>query len=234
MRAAALRAIQIDDGLAEAHSAMGSLYARDLRWSDARASFTKAIELESTLTTAHSEFVLMVLLPLGETGEALRVMEAASRADPLSLDVRRITALVQVDAGRYDQAIENARWVLQQDPQFPYAELSLARALMLSGQTDEAAPLLKNKHWSYLGYLYAVTGRRNEAEAMIAARPNDPAGHMLVYGGLKDADRALAALDRAFKVHWWRAATWVQRPEVAILRDDPRARALRTRWGLLR
>jgi serine/threonine-protein kinase len=234
MRTAASRAIELDPFLAEAHSAMGSLYARDRDWNNARASFTKAIELEPTLTTAHSEFVLMVLLPLGETDAALRVMDAAARADRLSLDVRRISALVQIDAGQYDQAIENARWVLERDAQFPYAELSLARALMLSGRTEEAAPLLKNKHWSYLGYLYAVTGRRNEAEAMIAARPNDAAGHMLVFGGLNDADRALAALDRAFRLNWWRAATWVQRPEVAILRDDPRARAIRIRMGLLR
>ena len=139
------------------------------------------------------------------------------RADPLSLDVRRVTALIQVEAGLYDQAIANARWVLQRDPEFPYAELWLARALLLSGRAKEAAPLLANKHWSYRAYLYAVTGRRDEAEAMVAAHPADAAAQMYVYGGLNDADRAFAALERAFELHWWRAATWMQRPEVAIL-----------------
>ena len=93
----------------------------------------------------------MVLLPLGQTDEALRVLDDAMRADPLSLDVRRVTALIQVEAGLlHDQAIANARWVLQRDPEFPYAELWLARALLLSGRAKEAAPLLADKHWSYL------------------------------------------------------------------------------------
>ncbi len=65
--------------------------------------------------------------------------------------------------------------MLARDPEFPFAELWLGRALLLSGRPDEAWPLLENKHWSYRGYLYAVTGRRAAAEALAAANPNDPA-----------------------------------------------------------
>ena len=117
------------------------VYARDHDWTNARASFTKAIELEPTLTTAHTDFVLTVLLPLGHAAEALHVLDDALRADPLSLDVRRVTALVQIDAEQYDAAIANARWVLQRDPAFPLARLSLARALVLSRRFTEGAPL---------------------------------------------------------------------------------------------
>ena len=233
MRPAALRAINLDPFLAEAHSAMGSLYARDHDWANARASFTKAIELEPTLTTAHTEFVLTVLLPLGHAAEALRVLDNALRADPLSLDVRRVTALVQIDAEQYDAAIANARWVLQRDPEFPFAKLSLARALVLSRRVNEGGPLLEKERWSYRAYLYAVTGRRDEAEALIAANQRDPAGQMLAFGGLNDADRAFAALERAVPLHWWRAATWMHRPEVAILRGDPRFATLKERMGLV-
>jgi serine/threonine-protein kinase len=233
MRPAALRAIELDADLAEAHSAMGSLYARDHDWTNARASFTKAIELEPTLTTAHTDFVLTVLLPLGRTDEALRVLDDALRADRLSLDVRRVTAVVQIDARQYDAAIANARWVLQQDPQFPYAKLSLARALVLSGRFKEGGPLLEKERWSYRAYLYAVTGRREEAEALVAVNQQDPAGQMLVFGGLNDADRAFAALARAVPLHWWRAATWMHRPEVAILQGDPRLAALKKSMGLI-
>jgi serine/threonine-protein kinase len=230
---AALRAIMLDPFLAEAHSAMGSFYARERDWKRARASFTEAMKLEPTLTTAHSEFVLMMLLPLGQLDEARRVMDDAVRTDPLSLDVRRVAALIQVESGAYDQAIENARWVLQRDPQFPFAELWLARALLLSGRAKEAEPLLADKHWSYRGYLYAVSGRRAEAEALIAANPADAAGQMLVFGGLNDRERAFAALERAFELHWWRAATWMNRPEVAVLRGDPRVATLKRRVGLI-
>jgi len=232
MRPAALRAIKLDPFLADAHSAMGSLYARDHDWTNARASFTKAIEMEPTLTTAHTDFVLMMLLPLGQSAEALRVLDDAVRADPLSLDVRRVTALVQIDAHQYDRAIDNARWVLQRDPEFPFAKLSLARALVLSGRLKEGAPLLEQERWSYRAYLFAVTGRRDEAEALIAANEQDPAGQMLVFGGLNDSDRAFAALERAVPLHWWRAATWMHRPEVAILHRDPRLASLKKRIGL--
>jgi len=172
------------------------------------------------------------LLPLGQLDEARRVMDDALRTDRLSLDVRRVAALIQVETRLYDQAIENARWVLQRDRNFPYAETWLARALTLRGQTKEAEPLLANKHWSYRGYLYAVTGRRAEAEALIAKNPADAAGQMLVFGGLNDADRAFAALERAFELNWWRAATWMQRPEVAVLQSHPRMAALKKRVGL--
>jgi tetratricopeptide (TPR) repeat protein len=231
MRPAALRAIELDPFLAEAHLAMGSLYARDKDWTNARTSFTKAIELAPTLTTAHTDFVLMMLLPLGHTEEALRVLNDAMRTDRLSLDVRRVTALVQIDARQYDAAIDNARWVLQHDPEFPFARLWLARALVLSGRTEEAAPLLEKEPWSYRAYLYAVTGRRKEAEALIAAHAEDPVGQMLALGGLNDADRAFAALQRAVPLHWWRAATWMHRPEVAVLHNDPRRAWLKKQMG---
>jgi serine/threonine-protein kinase len=234
MGPAALRAIELDPFLAEAHASVGSLYARDRDWGRARASFLRAIELDPTLTSAHSEFVLMVLLPRGELDEALRVIAAAQRTDPMSLDVRRVMALVQVDSGRYAEAIESARWVVDRDPKFPFADLWLGRALLLAGRPDEAAPILADKHWGYRGYLYAVTGRRAEAEALAKARPNDPAGQMLVYGGLGDADRAYEALERVAQLHWWRAATWMLRPELSVLRDDPRLAALRARMGLPR
>jgi hypothetical protein len=55
---------------------------------------------------------------------------------------------------------------------------------------------------------------------------------MLVYGGLGDRERAFDALERMAALNWWRAATWMTRPEVAILRGDPRVAELRRRLGL--
>ena len=86
--------------------------------------------------------------------------------------------------------------------------------------------------WGYVGYLYAVTGRRDEAEAVAARHPESAARQMLVYGGLGDKDRAFEALERTAAVHWWRAATWMVRPEMAILRDDPRVADLRRKLKL--
>jgi serine/threonine-protein kinase len=232
MEGAALRALQLDPLLAEAHAAMGVLYSSHRDWENSEASYRKAIELNPGLTTSHTEFVLWVLLPMARWDDAFEVLEAAREADPLSLDVRRIQALIDVDTGRYDQAIENARWVLERDPQFPYASVWLGRALTLSGRTDEALPIVEKGDPSYLGYLYAVIGRRAEAEALAASLADTPVRQMLIYGGLGDKDRAFEALERAVVANWWMAATWSTRPEMAVLRGDPRLAAIRKRLGL--
>jgi serine/threonine-protein kinase len=232
MEAAALRALQLDPLLAEAHAAMGVLYSSHRDWANAEGSFRKAIELNPGLTTTHTEFVLSVLLPMARWDESLEILAGAREADPLSLDVRRIQALVDVDSGRYDEAIENSRWVLARDPQFPYASVWLGRALTLSGRTDEALPIVEKGDASYLGYLYAVTGRRAEAEALAAGLADTPIRQMLIHGGLGDRDRAFEALERAAVSNWWMAATWSLRPEMAVLRGDPRLVAIRERLGL--
>jgi len=231
----ALKAIQLDPELAEANAAMGGLYARNRDWENARRSFLKALDLNPSLTTMHTDFVLSTLMPLGDLEEALTQLEAAREADPLSLDVRRVMALIQVDAGRYEEAIQNCRWVLERDPKFPLINLWLARALIFAGRPDEARAILEKgspRPWPYLGYLDAVTGRRAEAEAAAAMHPDAPRGQMLIYGGLGDKDRAFEALERLAATNWWRAATSVNRLEMKVLRGDPRLAAFRKKFNL--
>ena len=127
----------------------------------------------------------------------------------------------------------SARWVLERDPAFPFADVWLGRALVLAGRPDEAVPIFERTpdRFGYLGYLYAVTGRGAEAEALAAARPDSPARQMLIYAGLGDERRAIEALERAFELNWWIAATWMDRPEMAILRGHPRLGVIKRRLG---
>jgi adenylate cyclase len=234
MEPAAREALRLDPLLAEAHAAIGLLHAQAREWALAEASFQNALALDPSLTTIHTDFVLSVLLGQGKLDEALRLLEAASTVEPLSLDVRRIQALVQVDAGRYEEAIESARWVLERDPAFPYADLWLGRALVLAGRPDEAIPIFSRSpnYAGYLGYLYAVSGRRAEAEALAEAFPASPSRQMLIYAGLGDAERTMVALEKTATDNWWRAATWMHRPELTLLRGHPRVVALKRRLGL--
>jgi serine/threonine-protein kinase len=229
---AALRAMELDPLLPEAHAALGTVFARDRDWTRAEASFQRALELNPTLTTVHTDFVLTTLLPQGKLDEALRYLEAARAVDPRSLDVRRVLALVQVDAEQFDAAIESARWVLDRDPTFPFARNRLGRALALSGRVDEAVEIFKQGDWGYLGYAYGVLGRRAEAEALVAKYPNAHSSLLLVYAGLGDKDRTFEALEQVADVNWWRAATWMRRPELALLRGDPRLTAIAARLGV--
>ena len=89
MRPAAERALELDPLLAEAHAAMGLLHAREREWHDAERSFQRALELNPSLTSTHTNYVSSTLIPLGKLDEARRVLDAALRADPLSLDVQR-------------------------------------------------------------------------------------------------------------------------------------------------
>ncbi len=236
MEPAALTAIQIDPLLAEAHAAMGSVHARNRDWANSEKSFLQSLDLNPSLTTTHTDYVLWTLLPMGKVSEALRVLEDARRVDPLSLDVRRVLALVQLNAGLYDEAIESSRWVLSRDPKFPYAALRLGEALIFAGRPDEALPIFEEEarqgNWGYLGYLYAVIGRRNDAEALAAKHPDDSGQRSLVYAGLGDMDRAFEALERRAAANWWWAASLMVRPEMAVLRGDPRLNDLRRRIGV--
>jgi tetratricopeptide (TPR) repeat protein len=220
--------------LADAHAALGILHAGDREWARAEDSFRHALALNPSLTTIHTDFVLTVLLPAGRLEEALQLLAVASTVEPQSLDVRRVRALIEVDAGRYDEAMESARWVLERDPAFPFADVWLGRALVFAGRSDEALPIFQRtpERFGYLGYLYAVTGRRAEAERLAEARPDSPARQMLIYAGLGDEGRALEALERALGLNWWVAATWMDRPEMAILRGHPRLGVLKRRLGL--
>jgi tetratricopeptide (TPR) repeat protein len=80
----------------------------------------------------------------------------------------------------------------------------------------------------YRAYVLAVLGRDEEAKALLAQNSRVDARHLLVYAGLGDRERAFDALRRAAALDPWRAVTWMQRPEMALLRGDPRYDEIRT------
>ncbi len=145
-------------------------------------------------------------------------------------------AVIQVDSGDYDSAIQSARWVIDRDPTLPFTYSHLARALYLSGQEQEALKVYQNDvdedDWGYRGYLYARLERRDEAEALAANNPKAPLRQMAVYAGLGDRERAFQAFARAVKLNFLRAAVEVRRPEMAIIRRDPRVLKILRELGL--
>ena len=99
---------------------------------------------------------------------------------------------------------------------------------MRPSRSSRASP----EHSVFLGYLYAVTGRLDEAEALAAGFP--PARQFWIYAGLGDKERTFDALHRALAINprSWRVATWMIRPEMKFLRGDPRFQEIRRRLGL--
>jgi eukaryotic-like serine/threonine-protein kinase len=232
-------ALEIDPMLAEAHAAQGHLHAIALRWTDAEASFRRAIELEPNLTSVYADFVLSTLLPWGRLDESLDLLEAALEADPLALDLRRVLADAQLNAGLYAEARDNARRVLAVDTNHPYVDYILAWALLFNGERAEALERLEKAigrpgglpgRPGVRGYIHAINGRRAEAEAIAAQFaaqfPQLPQRQAEIYGLLGDKDRALQALERLAALNPGRAATFLNHPEIG-LRGDPRAEAFR-------
>jgi len=241
MRAAAEKAIQLDPLLAEAHDALGVAFARDGQWEQSQKSFRGAIELDPNRSDTYIHYYFYLLAPLDRNEEALQAMRAAEKADPLSPRVHDNLARSLISAGRYSEA---ADYCMKLPADYQWKWMILARARLAQGRTGEAIQILVNdqihvndethlipQERGLLGYAYARSGRHEEAEKMASASPyaNEQA---LIFAGLRDKDRTLEALDRMSARGALRVGQWLNFPELAFLRGDPRVKALRKKVGL--
>jgi serine/threonine-protein kinase len=234
MRAAADKAIELDPLLAEAHDALGIAYARDAQWERSEKSFRRAIELDPNGSEMRVSFAVYLLWPLGRIDEALTELRLAEKADPLSQYIQIWLAEILPSAGRYDDAARHAK--LSGDGRL------LGRARYWEGKTGAAIQILEkdfqggvgigpgNPVRAYLGYAYARTGRRDEAEKM--AIGTNPFNQAMIFAGLGDKERALEAMERSTAAGPFRVGRQLTWPELALIRNDPRMKALRKKVGL--
>jgi TolB-like protein len=224
----AISAYAADDTLPEAIAAMGLLCAHRHRWACAREHFEQAIRAAPAMTSTYTDFVIYTLLPLGHVEEALRLLEEARIHDPMSLDVMRVLAHLQVENGFYDLAIETSRKVQAEDPELRFVEPWIGRALYLSGRPEEALAVFPRPgQWGYRAYVLALMGRHDEARALLTANPRVDMRHVLVHAGLGELERAFQALEQAAALDPWRAVTHMRRPEMALLHGDRRYETIR-------
>jgi TolB-like protein len=233
MRAASEKAIQLDPLLAEAHSALAMAYARDSQWQQSEKSFHRAIDLDRNRSITYIDYAMWLLRPLGRKSEALQWLKVAERTDPLSTAIPGYLADVLISLGRYDEAAE---FCLKADPANGLTNEWLARSRWGQGRIDEAIRLLTDhttgpQSRGFLGFIYARSGRREEAQKMAAASmfANEQA---LIYAGLSDKDHTLGALDRMAELGALRVGVYINYPELAFLRDDPRLKTLQKKVGL--
>jgi adenylate cyclase len=226
MRAAAERAIQLDPLLAEAHDALGMAFARDGQWVQSGKSFHRAIELDSNNSTTYVDFAMTLLLPLGRIEDAVRQMRIAEKADPLSPQVHTFSAFVLLSAGRFDEAAGHC-------PKGADQIECLGRVRLGQGRIDEAVSILAAApNPRYFGHALGRAGRREEAEKLAATVATNPFQQALIFAGLGDKDRTFEALDRMTVQGPVRIGRALTLPEFALLRGDPRVKALRKKVGL--
>jgi serine/threonine protein kinase/Tfp pilus assembly protein PilF len=244
----ALKALEMDDTLAEAHTSLA--YARwlgDLDWSGAEKGFKRALDLKSSYVMAH-EWYAEYLAALGRHEEALAEIKRAQQLDPLSVPVNRAVGWVLYFARRYDEAIEELRKALAMNAEFLGARMVLWWALVAKGAYDEAIaeirkeverPGLRTMKKLMLGYAAAAAGNREEAggilwelESKLAEESRLALLSAMLFTAMDDKDRAFDQLDRAYQIRepglvFLRVAPWAD-----SLRGDRRYAPLVERLGL--
>jgi TolB-like protein/tetratricopeptide (TPR) repeat protein len=252
MRTAALKALELDPDLADAHAAMGIVAARDLDWSASQREFQKAIALNPSFSQVYTNYSFFTLRPLRKFAEAEQLLKIGLKSDPLSLDVWREMGQLYFTVGRFDEAIDLLQRVRAVDPVFPAVDVVLARALACRGRVDEALVLYDaiESHGPagaagtqtgsrppegvphYQAYAYVKAGRRSDAERLAAENDQYPYRATIIYAALGDADRAFEALERTAEREPQRIPLLLTWPEMAALRSDPRFAAMQKRFGL--
>ena len=231
MKASVEQAVLLDPLLAETHDALGMLYAREARWAESENSFRRAIELDPNSSASHSGYAMYLLWSLGRVEDALHQLRLAEKNDPLSPPIQFELGWSLISAGRYDEA---AAYCNKLPADHPGRNMCLGRVLVGQGRAEEAIRIyIKSSARSergYLGYAYARSGHREEAEKLLVDLP--PIQQSVIFAGLGDKERALAALDRMAIVGPVRMGSILSQPELALLRGDPRLKALRKKVGL--
>jgi len=237
-KAAASKALEIDDTLAQAHATLAFVHENfDWDFSAAGKEYRRAIELDPKYPTAHHWYSLY-LSGIGRHEQAIAEAERVYKLDPLSPIISNLRAAAFYSARQYDRAIEAARKTLELDKGFSPAHFSLGCALEQKKMYPEAIAALEEavrlsgrriRADADLGHAYAVSGRREEAMRMIeelkarSERGYDPVADIaLVYAGLGQNDEAMRWLEKAYQAR----SAWLIR--LAPLKVDPRWDALRS------
>jgi TolB-like protein/Flp pilus assembly protein TadD len=244
-RAAAQRALKIDETLAEAHVALGVIKQYEWDWSGAEAEFKRAIQLNPNLAVAHMRYS-QYLPVMGRFDEALAENKRAQELDPLRPTLKGQAGATLYFARRYDEAARRLQSVLEIDSNNFVWRGYLGYTYAARGQYAEAiaeyqkvAPLVgeNTSLQCYLGYAYAKSGKRAEALAILDKLKTtreyvSPAELAVIYVGLGDTEGTLQALERAYTAHDLQLQYLNIDPHYDALRSDPRFTDLVRRVGL--
>jgi predicted Zn-dependent protease len=206
---------------------MGWVHAYERKWASAELAFSRAIELDASLTQAYTSYSIAVLQPQQRFDAALDLLRIAARKHPLSLDVLREIGQIQLFSGQPAAANDTFERVSDLEPEFPFVPEYRARALMFSGRLDEAFSLLAPVQHPYLAYVYVKSGRRGEAERLAEAWERHSYALAVVAAALGDIRLSVEAVNRVAEVEPHRLGRLLIEPELAAVREDPRVRALR-------
>jgi TolB-like protein/DNA-binding winged helix-turn-helix (wHTH) protein len=246
-RATALRALELDPNLPEAHTALALVVQNyDYDWQTADREYRRAIELNPNHATAHHWYAEH-LGYRGRFDEAFRESERARQLDPLSLIIAADQGALLYYSRQYDRAIQQLRAVLEMDPSFPRAHL-IGRVYVEKGMFTEARANLEDMrrlrgegdwYWGELAFIGGRTGQQELARRALKKLEDwnrrervTTASLLLAYQGVGDSDKTLTYMEKAYAEHWNALTLLKVDPAYDPLRSDPRFQDLLRRVGL--
>ncbi|HSI88924.1 MAG TPA: winged helix-turn-helix domain-containing protein [Pyrinomonadaceae bacterium] len=237
-KAAAAKALELDDELVEAHATMLRIRSQyEWNWAEAEREYRRALELNPNYPMTHI-YYLSYLVSAGRVEEAVASVQRARELDPLSLVANAVAARAMFFAGRYDDAIEASRKTLELDQNVFLARLILGRSYARKGMYDEAIAELEkaralpgsvSEATSLLAYTFAVSGRTDDARRLLgemmqlsASRYVQPYDLAIVHAGLGDKDAAFEWLEKAYQHRNHQVPLINSVPEFESIRSDLR------------
>jgi len=246
-RAAALKSLELDDTLAEAHTSLATVrFNYDWDWNAAASGFRRAVELNPSYATAYQRNSLY-LMSMGRTSESIAEMNRAHDLDPLSISMNFSLGWRLYMAREYDQAIEQLRNTIDMDPAFVLPHLVLGQAYEQKKAYDQAIAELRRATELSLGSppvlaalarTLAVSGRITEARNLLEQLQLSKRQYVspfyvaIVYAGLGENERALDWLEKAYADHSNAIVFLKVDPQLDTLRSYPRFHELQRKLRL--
>jgi len=247
-KAAALRALAIDDSLAEAHAVLGKfLIFFEFNRAGGEKEYRRAIQLNPNYATAHHWLALDILAAMKRFDEAISEIRQAEKLDPLSSVISTDAAIILIYARRYDEAIAQLKHALVLDPNFSMAHFSRGYAFYGKGLYRDAIaeyrkalaltddPVVRG----YLALSLAKSGQRGEATKLLNQLKLESTQRYvpsymiaIAYLGLNEKEEAFVWLEKEITERGYWASTSAVAPELDDLRGDPRFAGLLKRLNL--
>ena len=249
-KAAANKAIELDDTLAEAHIALGvAVFWSDWDWKAAESQYRQGLKLSPNSADAHLYYAHLLSV-LGQHVEALAEVKHARELEPLDLRINALEGQFLTHAGRSDEALTSFRGIFELDPDFWLAHTFAASAYIEKGMFAEAVSEARrarelfdgsSQPMAFEGYALAKLGKKAEARAVLdellqlSTTRYVTAYHIaLVYNGLDESDETFAWLERAYQQRSPRMVFLKVEPKWNNLHSDPRFQDLLRRVGFPR
>lgn len=243
---AAMKALQIDDTLAEAHVLKAHLKEFDFDWLGAEEEYKRALDLNPNSVRAHETYGWYLEM-VGRLDESMVHAKRALDLNPLGLDINWDLGVLLDFSRQNDRAIEQFQKIIRMDPTWPPAHAGLMQAYLEKGMYEDAITEWKKANAlgrpgaeAGLAYANALAGKKDEARKILEAlkeasnkRYVTPFAFALIYMALGDKDQAFEWLNKTIDEDPYRIAFIKVNPRFDSLRSDPRFDALLRRMKLV-